>query len=122
MTVAAIAAEALDKAFRRARGVLTVSANATKMIMPRLLIRPGCFQPALILEMVGTEFATKPAERFAGWYMPKLLDTVVFDRTVHLAFIGVINLSEPVTSLFRPQSWHAYCAIGGRRASRIRPK
>ncbi|MCO5205251.1 MAG: FAD-dependent monooxygenase [Anaerolineae bacterium] len=102
MTVAAIAAEALDKAFRRARGRIDGVGQRYQNDYAKVADPAWLLSASTDLEWLGQSSATKPAERFAGWYMPKLLDTVVFDRTVHLAFIGVINLSEPVTSLFRP--------------------
>jgi hypothetical protein len=102
MTVAAMAAEALDSAFKRANGRIDgvgqrYQKRYNKVVEPAWLLASSSD-----LEWLGQSLASTPAERFASWYMPKVLAATVFDRTVHVAFISVMNLSNSVTALFRP--------------------
>jgi 2-polyprenyl-6-methoxyphenol hydroxylase-like FAD-dependent oxidoreductase len=102
MTVAAMAAEALDKAFKRSKGRIDGVAQRYQKAYHKVVEPAWLLSASSDLEWLGQNAATTPAERFAGWYLPKLLAAMPFDRRVHIAFIGVSNLSEPLTVLFRP--------------------
>lgn len=70
---------------------------------------PKIVEPAWLLatsadlEWLGNEEATSLPERFASWYMPKLLSTIPNDPLVHKTFIQVQNLIVPPTFLFAPK-------------------
>ena len=51
----------------------------------------------------GQAEATSLPERFAGWYMPKVLDAIPDDQIVHKTFIQVQNLIVSPTALFKPK-------------------
>jgi 2-polyprenyl-6-methoxyphenol hydroxylase-like FAD-dependent oxidoreductase len=102
MTVAAMAAEALDKAFKRSKGRIDGVAPRYQQAYHKVVEPAWILSASSDLEWLEQNAATTPAERFAGWYMPKLLNSMTIDRRVHMAFISVSNLSEPLSALFQP--------------------
>lgn len=103
MTVAAMAAVELGKMIGKVgNGHLTGVAQSFQKKYPKIVEPAWLLATSADLEWLGNEKATSLPERFAGWYMPKLLDTIPSDPLVHKTFIQVQNLIVPPTSLFQP--------------------
>ena len=106
MTVAALAALALGVEIERSRGELDglgVRAHRAfgEVTTGAWLLATGAdFEwPAT----VGGERGHGFADRFARWYIDKVLDALAADHRVRMAFNEVNQLVKPVTSLFAPQ-------------------
>jgi 2-polyprenyl-6-methoxyphenol hydroxylase-like FAD-dependent oxidoreductase len=109
MTVAALSAVALGDELARARGAgeagldgvaqRTLRACAKETAGAWLLVTGADLQwPGTVGGAVGNG----PADRFARWYLDKLLDALGRDEKVRLAFSDVNQLVKPATSLFAP--------------------
>lgn len=102
MSVAAMAAEALGAVLERSNGRLDGAARQFQARYPSIVAPAWLFATGADLEWLGRTNGRSPTERFASWYLAKLLDVIPYDREVHQAFIGVQNLVEPASALFRP--------------------
>jgi len=102
MTVAAMAAVALGEVIARENGNLhTVSRNFRKTY-PKIVEPAWLLATSADLEWLGNDEATSLAERFAAWYMPRLLEAVPDYRAVQKQFVRVQNLIVPPATLFSP--------------------
>lgn len=81
---------------------LTGLAQSFQKRYPKIVEPAWLLATSADLEWLGNEEATSLPERFAGWYMPKVLDAIPNDQTVHKTFIQVQNLVVPPTALFQP--------------------
>lgn len=102
ITVSAMAAEKLGEIISKNSGNLSRVAQAFQKKYPKIVEPAWLLATSADLEWLGNEEATSLSERLAGWYMPKLLDTIPSDPLVHKTFIQVQNLIVPPTSLFHP--------------------
>ena len=102
MTVAAMAAVELGEMIGKGNGRVTGVAQFFQKKYPKIVEPAWLLATSADLEWLGNEEATSLPERLAGWYMPKLLDTIPTDRLVHKTFIQVQNLVVPPISLFQP--------------------
>jgi flavin-dependent dehydrogenase len=105
MSVAAMSAAALAKHLRTSRGRLDGVARSAQREIGRLTQPVWILATNADLEWPGTEggaLADSPADRFARWYVNQLLEAVIFDRTVRMAFNAVQQLVKPASSLFAP--------------------
>lgn len=102
MTVAAMAAVELGKIIAKGSPDLSGVAQSFQKKYPKIVEPAWLLATSADLEWLGNEEATSLPERLAGWYMPKLLDTIPTDRLVHKTFIQVQNLVVPPISLFQP--------------------
>lgn len=103
MSVSAMAAVELGEMIGRVgNGRFTGVAQSFQKKYPKIVEPAWLLATSADLEWLGNEEATSLPERFAGWYMPKVLDAIPDDQIVHKTFIQVQNLIVPPTSLFRP--------------------
>jgi hypothetical protein len=86
----------------RSKGELDGLARRFQRGYPKIVAPAWLLATSADLEWLGRTSAPTWAERFASWYLPSLLDTVPYDRTVQKAFFEVQNLMQPATTLFRP--------------------
>lgn len=106
MTVAALSALALDAELHKSQGQLQGVAQRTIQAIAKATEGAWLLATSADLEWpatVGSVKSSTPAERFARWYVSKLLDAMNDDRTLRLAFLEVNQLLKPATSLFAPQ-------------------
>ena len=106
MTVAALSVLALDTELRKAAGQLDGVAQRTIRSIARTTEGAWLLATGADLEWpntIGGEKSNKPADRFARWYIGKLLGSMAHDRVLRLAFLEVNQLLQPVTSLFTPR-------------------
>jgi hypothetical protein len=105
MTVAALSAVALGQVLHAAHGRLDgVARQAVRAIGKA---SEGAWLLATSADMewpatAGGEQSQAPADRFARWYIGRLLDAMAYDRTLRLAFHEVNQLIKPATALFAP--------------------
>lgn len=102
MTVAAMAAEALGEMIGGGNGRLEGIAHSFQKKYPKIVEPAWLLATSADLEWLGNEEATSLPERMAGWYMPKLLDTIPADQFVQKTFVQVQNLIVPPANLFKP--------------------
>ena len=102
MSVSAMAAVELGEMIEQKNGRLTNVAQSFQTKYPKIVEPAWLLATSADLEWLGNEEATSLPERFAGWYMPKVLDAIPSDQIVHKTFIQVQNLIVPPTALFRP--------------------
>ena len=103
MTVAAKSAAALGEHIQRNDGSLDGIAQPVLREISR--VTQGAWLLATSADMAwpGTQGGTisnRPMDRFARWYLDKLLDAMSIDKKVQLAFFAVQQLVKPVESLF----------------------
>ena len=103
MTVSAMAAVELGEILAASKGNLSGVARSFQTKYPKIVEPAWLLATSADLEWLGNEEATSLPERFAGWYMPKVLDAIPDDQTVHKTFIEVQNLIVPPTALFQPK-------------------
>ena len=103
MSVSAMAAIELGKMLGEANGRLGTIAQRFQKNYPKIVEPAWLLATSADLEWLGNKEATTLPERFAGWYMPKVLDAIPKDRVVHKLFVQVQNLIAPPTALFHPQ-------------------
>jgi 2-polyprenyl-6-methoxyphenol hydroxylase-like FAD-dependent oxidoreductase len=106
MSVAAMSAAALAKHLRTSKGRLDGVARSAQREIGRLTQPVWMLATNADLEWPGTEggaLGENPADRFGRWYINQLLETVLFDRTVRMAFNDVQQLVKPAGSLFAPR-------------------
>jgi 2-polyprenyl-6-methoxyphenol hydroxylase-like FAD-dependent oxidoreductase len=105
MTVAALSADTLGRELSRSGGELDgVAARAEKAFAE---VTAGAWLLATGAdfawpETIGGEAGSGPADRFARWYIDRMLDAVAKDDTVRKAFNEVNQLVKPAASLFAP--------------------
>jgi 2-polyprenyl-6-methoxyphenol hydroxylase-like FAD-dependent oxidoreductase len=109
MTVAALSAVALGDELARARseGEAGLDRVAQRTLRACAKETAGAWLLATGADLewpetVGGEGGNGPADRFARWYLDKLLDALGRDEKVRLAFNEVNQLMKPATSLFAP--------------------
>jgi 2-polyprenyl-6-methoxyphenol hydroxylase-like FAD-dependent oxidoreductase len=102
MTVAAMAAVELGVMLAASGDNISGIGQSFQKKYPKIVEPAWLLSTSADLEWLGNEKATSLPERLAGWYMPKLLDTIPSDRLVHKTFIQVQNLVVPPMSLFQP--------------------
>ncbi len=102
MTVSAMAAVELGQMLAASSGKLVGLAHAFQKKYPKIVEPAWLLATSADLEWLGNTEATSLPERFAGWYMPKVLDAIPHDRLIHRTFIEVQNLIVPPTTLFKP--------------------
>jgi hypothetical protein len=102
MTVAAMAAVELGVMLAASGDNNSGIGQSFQKKYPKIVEPAWLLATSADLEWLGNEKATSLPERLAGWYMPKLLDTIPSDRLVHKTFIQVQNLVVPPMSLFQP--------------------
>lgn len=105
MTVAALSAVALGQVLRAARG--RPDGVARQAIRAIGKASEGAWLLATSADMewpatAGGAQSQAPADRFARWYIGRLLDAMAYDRTLRLAFTEVNQLIKPATALFAP--------------------
>jgi 2-polyprenyl-6-methoxyphenol hydroxylase-like FAD-dependent oxidoreductase len=121
MTVAAMAAVELGKMIGQGNGRLTSVAQSFQKKYPKIVEPAWLLSTSADLEWLGNEKATSLPEWLAGWYMPKLLDTIPSDQLVHKTFIKVQNLVVPPMSLFQPNiAWRVLRHSLRRRETGVR--
>jgi len=106
MSVAAMSAATLAKHLRTSRGRLDGVAQSTQREIGRLTQHVWILATNADLEWPGTEgdaLGDRAADRFGRWYVNQLLETVIFDRNVRMAFNAVQQLVKPASSLFAPR-------------------
>jgi 2-polyprenyl-6-methoxyphenol hydroxylase-like FAD-dependent oxidoreductase len=103
MSVSAMAAVTLGEMIGKENGRLTGIAQAFQKKYPKIVEPAWLLATSSDLEWLGNNEATSLPERFAGWYMPKVLDAIPGDQLVHKTFIQVQNLIVPPMALFRPK-------------------
>lgn len=103
MSVSAMAAVELGKLLEKGNGRLTGLAQTFQQRYPKIVEPAWLLATSADLEWLGNDQATSLPERFAGWYMPKVLDAIPNDRLIHKTFVQVNNLMAPPTALFQPQ-------------------
>lgn len=103
MTVSAMAAEELGEMLAASNGNISGVAQSFQKKYPKIVEPAWLLATSADLEWLGKEEATSLPERFAGCYLPKLLDTIPSDPLVHKTFIQVQNLIVPPASLFHPK-------------------
>jgi 2-polyprenyl-6-methoxyphenol hydroxylase-like FAD-dependent oxidoreductase len=101
MTVSAMAAVELGEMLAAGKGRLIGVAQSFQKKYPKIVEPAWLLATSADLEWLGNEEATSLPERFAGWYMPKVLDAIPDDQIVHKTFIQVQNLIVPPTALFQ---------------------
>lgn len=102
MTVSAMAAVELGKMLAASGDNIPGIAQSFQKKYPKIVEPAWLLATSADLEWLGNKEATSLPEKFASWYMPKLLDTIPSDPLVHKTFIQVQNLIVPPTSLFQP--------------------
>jgi hypothetical protein len=102
MSVAAMAAEELHASLAKAAGVLEGFAPGFQRNYPKVVAPAWLLATSADFEWVGRTDQPTPAERFANWYLPRVLDATLHDRRVLEAFLEVQNLMQPATTLFSP--------------------
>ena len=102
MSVSAMAAIELGKQLAEANGQLDGVAQAFQLGYPKIVESAWLLATSADIEWLGGKEATSLTERFAGWYMPKVLNALPNDQAVHKAFLQVQNLLAPPTVLFSP--------------------
>ena len=105
MSVAAMSAAALARQLRRSKGRLDGVAQATQRAIGRLTQPVWLLSTNADFEWPGTEggtFGDRPADRFGRWYVNQVLQAVISDHNVRMAFIAVQQLVKPASSLFAP--------------------
>ncbi|MEM7114025.1 MAG: FAD-dependent monooxygenase [Chloroflexota bacterium] len=112
ISVSAMAAIELGKMLEQTKGRgengrlpnnhLTKIAHAFQKKYPKIVEPAWLLATSADLEWLGNDEATSLPERFAGWYMPKLLNALAFDQHIYKAFVQVQNLIVPPTTLFKP--------------------
>ena len=102
MSVSAMAALELGEHLERANGRLDGVAQGFQVGYPKIVEPAWLLATSADIEWLGGQEATSLPERFAGWYMPKVLSALPSDRAVHKAFLQVQNLIAPPTALFSP--------------------
>ncbi|MCB8925899.1 MAG: FAD-dependent monooxygenase [Ardenticatenaceae bacterium] len=109
MTVSAMAAVTLGEMLGASGGKISGIAQSFQKKYPKIVEPAWLLATSADLEWLGNEEATSFPEKFASRYMPKLLDTIPSDQTVHKMFIQVQNLIVPPTSLFVPKiAWRVF--------------
>ena len=103
MSVSAMAAVELGEMIKKGNGRLTNIAQSFQKRYPKIVEPAWLLATSADLEWLGNDEATSLPERFAGWYMPKVLNAIPNDQEVHKTFIQVQNLIVPPTALFQPQ-------------------
>ncbi|WP_420645156.1 FAD-dependent oxidoreductase [Candidatus Leptofilum sp.] len=103
MTVSAMAAAELGEMLSKSNGRLTGVAQSFQKKYPKIVEPAWLLATSADLEWLGNEEATSLPERFAGWYMPKVLDAIPNEQIVHKTFVQVQNLIAPSTALFAPK-------------------
>ncbi|NJN54978.1 MAG: 2-polyprenyl-6-methoxyphenol hydroxylase-like oxidoreductase, partial [Anaerolineae bacterium] len=73
MTVSAMAAETLGQLFTAAGGHVSGIAQSFQKKYPKIVEPAWLLATSADLEWLGNEEATSLPERFATWYMPKVL-------------------------------------------------
>jgi 2-polyprenyl-6-methoxyphenol hydroxylase-like FAD-dependent oxidoreductase len=105
MTVAALSADTLGRELSRSGGELDgVAARAEKAFAE---VTAGAWLLATGADLawpetIGGEAGSGPGDRFARWYLDRMLDAVAKDDTVRKAFNEVNQLVKPAASLFAP--------------------
>jgi 2-polyprenyl-6-methoxyphenol hydroxylase-like FAD-dependent oxidoreductase len=102
MSVAAMAAEALGASVAKSAGKLDGFAPGFQRSYPKIVAPAWLLATSADLEWLGQPGKPTAQERVANWYLPKVLDAMMSDRTVLEAFLEVQNLMQPATSLFNP--------------------
>ena len=105
MSVAAMSAAALARQVKNSGENLDGLARRTLREISKITESAWLLATSADLEWPGTEGGTLgngPADRFARWYIKKLLEATLFDQKVRLAFIAVSQLVKPGTSLLAP--------------------
>lgn len=97
-----MAAVELGQMLAASSGKLVGLAHAFQKKYPKIVEPAWLLATSADLEWLGNTEATSLPERFAGWYMPKVLDAIPHDRLIHRTFIEVQNLIVPPTTLFKP--------------------
>jgi 2-polyprenyl-6-methoxyphenol hydroxylase-like FAD-dependent oxidoreductase len=105
MSVAAMSAVALAKHVQHSGGNLDGMAKSTLREISRITQGVWLLATSADLEWPGTEGGTVGnglMDRFARWYVHKLLDASAHDNQVRLQFLAVNQLMKPGTALFAP--------------------
>ena len=105
MTVAAKSAVVLGEHIKRNNGSLDGIAQPVLREIGR--VTQGAWLLATSADIVwpGTQGGTisnRPMDRFARWYLDKLLDAITFDKKIRLAFNAVQQLIKPIKTIFAP--------------------
>ena len=105
MSVAAMSAVALANHLRQSNGDLDGVARSTIRAISKITQGAWLLATSADLEWPGTQGGTignGPADRFARWYIGKLLDAMPFDKNVRMQFNAVNQLIKPAAALFAP--------------------
>lgn len=102
MSVSAMAAVELGRMLEENKDLSGV-AQSFQQRYPKIVEPAWLLATSADLEWLGNNEATSLLERFAGWYMPKVLDAIPNDQLVHKTFVQVQNLIVPPTALFQPK-------------------
>ena len=104
MSVAALSAAALARHVHRADNLDGI-AKPTLREISHITQGVWLLATSADLEWPGTEGGTisnNPMDRFARWYVHKLLEASAYDKQVRLQFLAVNQLMKPGTALFTP--------------------
>lgn len=105
MSVAAMSAVALADRIKRSNGKLDGIAKSTLKDIGRITQAAWLLATSSDLQWPGTQggkIGNGPIDRFARWYIGKLLETTFVDKEVRLVFVAVNQLIRPGTALFAP--------------------
>ncbi len=105
MSVAAMSAVALADRIKRSNGKLDGIAKSTLKDIGRITQAAWLLATSSDLQWPGTQggkVGNSPIDRFARWYIGKLLETTFVDKEVRLVFVAVNQLIKPGTALFAP--------------------
>jgi 2-polyprenyl-6-methoxyphenol hydroxylase-like FAD-dependent oxidoreductase len=105
MTVAALSAAALGNELARAGGNLDGVAARAEGAFAKITAGAWLLATGADLQWpatVGGTGSSGPADRFARWYLDRLLDKLGRDQAIRVAFNEVNQLLKPASSLFAP--------------------
>ena len=108
MSVAAMSAVALANRLRQSNGNLDGVARSTIRSISRITQGAWLLATSADLEWPGTQGGTIGnglADRFARWYIGKLLDVMPFDKNVRMQFNAVNQLIKPAAAIFSPETF-----------------
>ena len=106
MSAAALSAAALANRIQQNKGNLDGVARSMLREVGRITQSIWLLSTNADLEWPGTQGGTvrnSPMERFARWYIDKLLDTTPVDKEVRFEFLAVNQLIKPASALFAPR-------------------
>jgi len=106
MSAAAMSAAALANHIKQSNGHLEGVARSMLHETGRITESIWLLATNADLEWPGTQggmVSNSPMERFARWYIDRLLDATPVDKEVRLEFLAVNQLIKPASALFAPR-------------------